>query len=82
MLKLLRYLKPYKWLALLGPVFMFIEVAMELLQPRFMARIIDKGIAQGDLHCIWVTSAIMLATTAVGMLGGVGCTIFSSMAAQ
>ncbi|MBR5839271.1 MAG: ABC transporter ATP-binding protein, partial [Victivallales bacterium] len=82
MLKLLRYLKPYKWLALLGPVFMFIEVAMELLQPRFMARIIDKGIAQGDLHCIWVTSAIMLATTAIGMLGGVGCTIFSSMAAQ
>ena len=82
MLKLLRYLKPYKWLALLGPVFMFIEVAMELLQPRFMARIIDKGIAQGDLHCIWVTSAIMLGTTAIGMLGGVGCTIFSSMAAQ
>lgn len=82
MLKLLRYLKPYKWLALMGPIFMFIEVAMELLQPRFMARIIDKGIAQGDLRCIWVTSAIMLGTTAVGMLGGVGCTIFASMAAQ
>ena len=82
MLKLLRYLKPYKWLAMLGPLFMFIEVAMELLQPRFMARIIDKGIANGDLHCIWMTSAIMLGTTAIGMIGGVGCTIFSSMAAQ
>jgi ATP-binding cassette subfamily B protein len=55
---------------------------MELVQPRFMARIIDKGIAQGDLRCIWITSLIMLGTTAVGMIGGVGCTIFSSMAAQ
>ena len=83
MLKLFyRYLKPYKWMVFLAPVFMIVEVAMELVQPRFMARIIDKGIAQGDLRCIWITSLIMLGTTAVGMIGGVGCTIFSSMAAQ
>ena len=83
MLKLFyRYLKPYKWMVFLAPVFMIVEVAMELVQPRFMARIIDKGIAHGDLRCIWITSLIMLGTTAVGMIGGVGCTIFSSMAAQ
>ena len=74
MLKLFyRYLKPYKWMVFLAPVFMIVEVAMELVQPRFMARIIDKGIAQGDLRCIWITSLIMLGTTAVGMIGGVGC---------
>ena len=83
MLKLFyRYLKPYKWMVFLAPVFMIVEVTMELVQPRFMARIIDKGIAKGDLRCIWITSLIMLGTTAVGMIGGVGCTIFSSIAAQ
>lgn len=82
MLKLLRYVRPYWWMALLAPIFMFVEVSLELLQPRFMARIIDQGIARGDMRCIWTTSLLMVLTTGVAVLGGIGCTIFASMAAQ
>ena len=66
----------------MAPLFMIIEVALELMQPRFMARIIDDGVGKGDLRLIWVTCLLMLGTSALAVIGGAGCTYFSSLAGQ
>ena len=79
--KLLHYLKPYMFIALLGPILMCIEVGMDLLQPTMMQHIIDKGIANGDSGYVIKLSLLMLGAGIVGLIGGVGCSIFSARAA-
>jgi len=80
MLKLIKFLKPHWKIALLAPVLMLLEVAMDLYQPTLMAAIIDEGVAQGDVPLIIRTGVIMIAAAAIGFIGGFGCTIASSTA--
>ncbi|ADQ05687.1 ABC transporter related protein [Caldicellulosiruptor owensensis OL] len=82
MLKLFRYLKPYTWAVILAPLFMILEVAMDLMQPRFMERIIDIGLKRGDIEYILKTGLIMILAALIGMIGGGGCVVFSSIASQ
>jgi ATP-binding cassette subfamily B protein len=75
--KLSGFLAPYwKW-AVLAPLFMALEVAMDLMQPRMVQRIIDVGIAQRDMVVVTRTGLLMVGLALVGAVGGVGCTIFS-----
>lgn len=53
MIKLFRYLKPYTWAVVLAPLFMLLEVVMDLMQPRFLERIIDVGLKNGDMAYIF-----------------------------
>lgn len=82
MIKLFRYLKPYKWAVILAPLFMLLEVLMDLMQPRFMERIIDIGLKRGDIGYILRTGLIMILAALIGMVGGGGCVVFSSIASQ
>jgi ATP-binding cassette subfamily B protein len=82
MLKLLTYLKPYWKVASLAPALITIEVATDLLQPLLMARIIDLGIAGGDLSYIIKTGLLMIAIALIGFVLGVGATFASSIASQ
>jgi ATP-binding cassette subfamily B protein len=82
MKRLASYLKPYWKAALLAPLLMIVEVVADLLQPTFMARIVDHGIAGGDMGFILRTGALMIGITLIGMAGGVGCTVFASVASQ
>lgn len=82
MWKLLRYVKPYWKSALLAPLLMLIEVYMDLLQPKLMASIVNDGVMAGNLLHIQKTGALMLGAAFVGLLGGMGCTIYSSIASQ
>ncbi|QOT12812.1 ABC transporter ATP-binding protein [Paenibacillus sp. JNUCC32] len=82
MLKLFRYLRPHWTAALLAPLLMLLEVAMDLLQPMLMASIIDRGVMQNDTPHILSTGLLMLGAAAIGLLGGLGCTIYSSIASQ
>ena len=50
--RLATFLKPYKLWVVLAPLFMLIEVSMDLLQPRLVQRVIDVGIAQNDSSVI------------------------------
>ena len=81
MLKLLRYLRPYWGWCVLAPLAMALEVSMDLLQPALMSRIIDDGIASGDQAAIVATGFRMIGFALLGLLGGCGCTYFSSRAA-
>lgn len=82
MWKLKSYLRPYWVWSVLAPLMMMLEVFMDLLQPTLMASIVDHGIMTKDLSHIYSTGLTMLGVALVGLIGGVGCTIFSSIASQ
>ncbi|MHB0879124.1 MAG: ABC transporter ATP-binding protein [Anaerolineae bacterium] len=73
--RVLSYMRPYTLAAVLAPLLMVLEVAMDLSQPRLMERIIDVGIANLDMQVVLSTSLIMVGFAVVGLIGGVGCTV-------
>lgn len=76
------FLKPYRGWALLAPLLMVLEVAMDLAQPRLVQRIIDQGVLRLDMPVVLHTGAAMLAAALVGLVGGMGCTVFAILAGQ
>ncbi len=80
--KLARFLKPYRMWAILAPLLMVLEVAMDLMQPRLIQRLIDVGIARNDLNEVLITFATMLVVTLISAVGGIGATFFAVFAAQ
>ncbi|WP_033715758.1 ABC transporter ATP-binding protein [Bacillus mycoides] len=79
--KLLQYLKPYMFFAIIGPLFMVLEVAMDLIQPTIMQHIIDVGIANQDLNYVIKMGLLMIGAAAIGLIGGLGCMMYSTKAA-
>ncbi|MFJ7747556.1 ABC transporter ATP-binding protein [Peribacillus sp. NPDC097295] len=79
--KLLPYLKPYILFVILGPLLMCIEVAMDLLQPTMMQHIIDDGISNQDNGYVIRLGFLMLGAAVIGLIGGLGCTVYSTKAA-
>lgn len=82
MIKLLSYLRPHWKAAVLAPLLMLLEVVMDLFQPMLMASIIDNGVMTGDIGHIGRTGILMITVALIGIIGGVGCTIYSSIAAM
>lgn len=82
MFKLLRYLKgPAIFYAILAPILMLLEVAMDLTLPTMLSNIVDIGIANGDINYVLTAGVKMIVFAFLGLIGGVGCSIFSTMAA-
>ena len=82
MTKVLKYLKKYWYFAVLSPLFMILEVSMDLVQPSLMSRIVDNGIVSGDISLIVELGIQMLIFTLVGCCGGVLSGVFGNMASQ
>jgi len=61
---------------------MILEVAMDLMQPRLIQRIVDEGIAKLDMAIVINTGLLMLGLALVGAVGGLGCTVFATLTAQ
>jgi ATP-binding cassette subfamily B multidrug efflux pump len=80
--RLARFLKPYWHWAILAPVTMLLEVATDLMQPRMIQRIIDEGIAQGDMSVVINSGLWMLGLSVIGAVGGIASTTFSVLASQ
>ncbi len=70
--------KKTAWFFILAPVAMFVEVIMDLMQPRFMESIIDVGIASRDIDFVYITGLKMILAAVIGLIGGVSCGIFAS----
>ena len=82
MLKLLRYLKgPAIFYAILAPILMLLEVAMDLTLPTMLSNIVDIGIANSDINYVLTAGAKLILFAFLGLIGGVGCSIFSTIAA-
>lgn len=79
---LARFLAPYWYWATLAPLLMVVEVAMDLLQPRMIQRIVDSGILRSDMSVVIGTGLLMIGFALVGLGGGMGCTVFAVLASQ
>ena len=80
--KLARFLRPYWRWVILAPVTMLLEVAVDLMQPRLIQRIVDEGIARGDLAIVINSGLWMLGLALIGAIGGIASTTFSVLASQ
>lgn len=75
MIKLFRYLKPYKGSVAAILVLVLFQALSDLYLPTLMADIVDKGIVQGDTNYIIRIGGYMLLVAGVGAI----CTILSSL---
>ena len=75
-----RSIREYKWAALLSPLCMVGEVAMEVLIPLVMADLYDYGVVLQDMNVV-VFKSIQLVLCAIASLSfGVASAIFASKA--
>lgn len=81
-LKLVKFLKPYWLWAAAAPFLMMLEVFMDLMQPRLVARIVDEGIARLDMNLVLHTGLLMVALAIIGAFGGMTNGFFAETAAQ
>ena len=63
--------KEFKKASIATPIFMILEVIMEMIIPLMMASIIDNGVEKGDIHHIYVMGGLMIVTAFVSLFAGV-----------
>ena len=80
-MRIFRYLKKYWFFAILAPLFMIGEVAMDLLQPQLMAIIVDKYLPVADIENIVLTGLKMLGLVLLGGIFGILSGVFTNLAA-
>ena len=68
---LLGYVGEYKKDSILTPLFMIIEVTMEVLIPYVTASIIDDGIQAGNLNHVFAYGGLMVLLAMLSLAGGV-----------
>lgn len=78
MSKLLHYLKPHKKLLIGAVLFLFLNNFTAMFLPTLTAKIINIGVANGDLDYIYRISALMLAVAVLGGVSSIISAIFSS----
>lgn len=68
---LAKQIKEDKSASLVTPIFMILEVAMEMVIPLLMASIIDDGVQAGDMKHIFAIGCYMILAAIVGLFAGV-----------
>lgn len=80
--KLSESIREYKRESMLSPLFVTLEVVMEIIIPLLMARLIDEGLNRGDMRATWFYGLIMLAAACLslsfGALAGKFCATAST----
>ena len=82
LIRMIRFIKPYKAPAILSMLLLLGVVVSDLSIPRLTQRIIDQGIARQDIATIVSTSLLMLGAAILSALFAVGNTILSVRVAQ
>ncbi len=83
MIKLIKYLKGSAIIcAILAPLAMCLEVAMDILQPTLLSNIIDIGVANGDLNYVLSIGIKMILAAIVGLIAGASCSFFAAVASM
>lgn len=67
-IKIMRFLKPYWFIASMAPIFLLAEVTVTLLIPKTSGQLIDYGIKQGDLDQVKYLSLLMLLYTLLSVV--------------
>ncbi|HIX43931.1 MAG TPA: ABC transporter ATP-binding protein/permease [Candidatus Kurthia intestinigallinarum] len=82
MKKILAYMGPYKWPAIIALAFMLVELAVELIQPLIIGKIVDEGIMKGDMTYVVTWGSIMMGLGLLAFAAGITNSFFSAHAAQ
>lgn len=82
MIKLIRFLKPYKKECMIGPLFKLFEAVLELILPTIMALIINNGVQNKDLNYVLKMGGLMLFMAILGYSSSLVCQKFASVASQ
>ena len=67
---ILKEVKEFKFVSLITPVFMILEVVCEMVIPFLMASIVDNGVNAGNLDHIIKTGIVMIIVAVLGLLCG------------
>lgn len=68
--RLIKCVRQYKKDSILTPVFVSLEVVMEILIPLFTAMLIDNGINKGNMGAIWRFGIILVFLTLISLTLG------------
>lgn len=80
MIKLIsRYLKKYWYFAILAPLFMILEVTMDMIMNQYMEKIVDFGIQLGNVDNVIKYGIIMLVIVLMGVIFGVLSGVFTNI---
>lgn len=82
MLKIYRYAWKFKWLIVVAVIFMLVELAVELMQPFFISKVIDDGIVAEQLDVVWIYLLIMFGLSVISFASGIINSYFASAAAN
>ena len=81
MIKLFKFFKGSAVIcAILAPLVMILEVAMDLLQPTLLSNIIDIGVKNHDLNYVLITGLKMIIAAIVGLFAGGACSFLAAIA--
>lgn len=81
MRKLLKYLRNYKKESVIGPLFKMTEAVFELLVPIVMAKIVDVGIKNRDMHYVMMMCIVMVLLGLLGLACSLTAQFFAAKAA-
>ena len=79
--RLARCLREFKWTALVSPLAMIGEVAMEVTIPLVMAQLYDQGIAAGNMTIVVQKAMVLVLCAVVSLIFGVLSATYASKAA-
>ncbi len=79
--RLARCIREYKWAAILSPVCMVGEVAMEVTIPLVMANLYDYGVRMQDMNVVIIRSIQLVICAIASLLFGVASANFAAKAA-
>ncbi len=81
-MKIFKYLKKYWFFAILAPIFMVIEVMMDLRLVEQMSKLVNEGVMLQNMEVIKSVALEMVITLIIGISGGILCGVFTNLAAQ
>ncbi|AST89948.1 MULTISPECIES: ABC transporter ATP-binding protein [Sutcliffiella] len=82
MLRVLKFIKPYRIAVFIALALMLTELFVELFHPLLMAKIIDDGILQGDLSVVMKWGGIMVGLSFVAFAAGIINSFFAAHVSQ
>jgi len=80
--RMFRFVKPYGWQSVIALTLLLGMVVADLLIPRLTQRIIDRGIANGDIRTIATTALVMIGVALISALFSIGNTLLSVRVSQ
>ncbi|GGA27010.1 ABC transporter ATP-binding protein [Paenibacillus physcomitrellae] len=76
------FLNKYRVAAVSAFVMMLVELAVELIQPYLISKIIDDGIRVQQLSVVWLWGGVLVVSAVLAFLAGVSSSFFASHTSQ